>query len=106
MALIYCLMCFSLFVGFPCWSLFCYALLCVLTSFAIILKWKKKLAALLLLSYRCIVTVKCSVVLPYGAVVGLQCVIVVFHDHTHLLFKTNNIPTKQLNIKFNWSKCK
>ena len=35
--LIYCLMCFPLFVGF-CVCLFCYVLLCVLSSFAIILK--------------------------------------------------------------------
>ena len=38
-------------------SLFCYALLCVLSSFAIILKRKRELVALLLLSYRCLVTV-------------------------------------------------
>ena len=29
---------------------------------------------------------KCSVALPQGVWVGLQCVIVVFPDHTHLLF--------------------
>ena len=45
----------------------------------IILKRKRKLVALLLLSYRCIVTI--SVLW-----VGLQCVIVVFPDQTHLLF--------------------
>ena len=30
---------------------------------------------------------KCSVALPHGAVgcIGLQCVIVVFSDHTHLV---------------------
>ena len=38
-------------------SLFCYALLCVDSSFAIILKRKRTLVALLLLSYRCIVTI-------------------------------------------------
>ena len=38
-------------------SLFCYALLCVLSSFAIILKRKRKLVALLLLSYRRVVNV-------------------------------------------------
>ena len=47
-----------------------YALLCVHSSFAIILKRKRKLVALLLLSYRC--TVYCyykySVALPHGAV--------------------------------------
>ena len=29
----------------------------------------------------------CSVALPRGAMVGLQCVIVVFPDHTHFLGK-------------------
>ena len=28
----------------------------------------------------------CSVALPYGAVGCLQCVIMVFPDHTHLIF--------------------
>ena len=55
--LIYCLMYFPLFVGVLCLSLFCYELLCVHSSFAIILKRKKKLAALILLSYRCIFTI-------------------------------------------------
>ena len=41
-----------------------YALLCVLTSFAIFLKRKKELVALILLSYECLVTVA----LPDGAV--------------------------------------
>ena len=55
--LIYCLMYFPLFVGVLCLSLFCYALLLVPSRFAIILKRKRKQAALLLLSYRCIVTI-------------------------------------------------
>ena len=54
--LIYCLMHFQLSVGVLCSSLFCYALLCVHSSFAIILKRKRKQVALLLLSYRCLVT--------------------------------------------------
>ena len=44
-------------------SLFCYALLCVYFRFAIILKRKRKLVALLLLSYRC-----WSVALPHFAI--------------------------------------
>ena len=48
---------FPLFVGALCLSLFCYILLCVHFSFAIILKRKRKLVALLLLSCRCIVTI-------------------------------------------------
>ena len=46
---------FPLFVRDLC--SFCYALLCVHSSFAIILKRKRELVALLLLPYRCIVTV-------------------------------------------------
>ena len=68
---------FQLFVGVQCLSLFCYALLCVLSGFAIILKRKRELVALLLLSYRCIVTIN-----------GLQYVILVFPDHFHLLLDT------------------
>ena len=42
---------------------------CVLSSFAIILKRKRELFALLLLSYGCLVTVhKVSVTLPCGAI--------------------------------------
>ena len=69
-----------------CLSLFCYALLCVHSSFAIILKRKKKLVALLLLSYRCIVTINALWLFLTVPWVGLQCVIVVFPDHTRLLF--------------------
>ena len=52
-----------LFNGFPIvcggsvLSLVCYAILCVHSGFAIILKRKRKLVALLLLSYRCLFTV-------------------------------------------------
>ena len=77
---------FPLFVGVLCLYLFGYALLCVHYSFAIILKRKRKLVALLLLSYRCSVTI--NVLWLYLTVpwVGLQCTIVVFPDHTHLRF--------------------
>ena len=75
----------SLFVGLLCLFVFCYALLCVDSSFAIILKRKRKLVALLLLTFRCIVSL--NVVWLFLAVpcVGLQCVIVVFLNHTYLL---------------------
>ena len=66
-------------------SLFCYALLCVHSSFAIILKRKRKLVALLLLSYRCFVTINVLglfLTVPWD---GLQFVIEVFHDHAHCL---------------------
>ena len=47
---------------------------------------KRKLVALLVLSYRCILTV--NVLWLFLTVLwdGLQSVIVVFPDHTHLLF--------------------
>ena len=61
-------------------------LLCVNSSFAIILKRKRKLVALLLLSYRCIVTINVMWLFLTVPWVGLQCVILVFPDHTHLLF--------------------
>ena len=67
-------------------SLFCNALLCVHSSCASILKRKRKLGALLLMSYRCIVTINVLWLFLMVPWVGLQCVIVVFPDHTHLLF--------------------
>ena len=51
----------------------CHALLCVHSSFAIILK--RKLVALLLLSYRCIVTINVLRLFLTVPWVGLQCVI-------------------------------
>ena len=76
---------FPLFVGVLCLSLFCYALLCVHSSLAIILMRKIKLVALLLLSYICIVTINVLWFFLTVALVGRQCVIMVFPDHTHLL---------------------
>ena len=74
---------FPLFGGVQCLSLFCYALLCVHSSFAIILKRKRRLVALLLLSYRCIVTINILWFFLTVPWVGLKYVIVVFPDHTH-----------------------
>ena len=51
------MVCFPLVVGVLCVSLFCYALLCIISSFEIILKRKRDLVALFLLSYGCLVTV-------------------------------------------------
>ena len=67
-------------------SLFCYALLCVQSSFAIILKRKRNQVALLSLSYRCVIAINAVLLFLTVPWVGLQCVIVVFPDHTHLLF--------------------
>ena len=54
--------------------------------FEIILKRKRELVALLLLSYICLVTVNVLwfyLTVPWA---GLQCVIVVYPDHTHFYF--------------------
>ena len=75
-------------LGFCVCSLFCCAMLCVLSSFAIILMGKKEreLVAKFRMSSLCLVTV--FVLRLFLAVlwVGLQRVIVVFPDYTHLPF--------------------
>ena len=73
-------------MGFCVCSMFCCALLFVLSSFAIILMGKRELAALLCVSSWCIVVVIVLVLFIMVMWVGLLCVIVVFPDHTHLLF--------------------
>ena len=90
--LIWCLMYFPLFVGVLCLPLFCNALLCVHSSLAILLKRKRKLNAWLLSCYSCIVTIKVQWLFLTVPRVGLQCVIVVFPDHTHLLFDLTYTP--------------
>ena len=65
-------------------SMFCCMLLYVRSSIAIILMGKRELVALLNLSSWCLVMVELLfLVVPRGC---LQFVIVVFPDHTHLLF--------------------
>ena len=93
--LIYCLMYFPLFVRVLCLSLFCYVLLCFHSSFAIILKRKRKLVVLLLLSYRCIDTINVLWLFLMVPWVRLQCVILVFPDHTHLPFKKDPIKVER-----------
>ena len=88
---------FPLFVGVLCLYLFCYALLCVHSGFAIILK-KRKLVALLLLSDRCIVTINVLWLFLTMPWVGLQCVIVVFPDHTHLLLDTSKFSRSVITV--------
>ena len=56
-------------------------------SFANILKRKRNLVALLLLSYRCIVTINVLWLFLTVPWVGMQCMIMVFPGHTHLLFE-------------------
>ena len=65
--LIYCLMYFPLFVGGLCLYLFCYALLCVHSNFAIILRGRESwLPRYYFLQMNCYY--KCSVALPHVAV--------------------------------------
>ena len=71
-------------VGFCNFSMFCCALLCAHSSFAIISMGKRELVALLCLSSWCLVIVAwLFLTMP---LVYLQFWIVVFPDHTHLLF--------------------
>ena len=64
--------------------MFCCTLLYVHSSIAIILMGKRELIALINLSSWCLVMVECLfLAVPQGC---LQLVIVVFPDHTHLLF--------------------
>ena len=55
--LIYCYMYLPLFAGFLCWSLFWYALLYFLSSFANKLDEKRELVALLVLSFEYLISV-------------------------------------------------
>ena len=64
--------------------MFCCTLLYVHSSIAIILMGKRELVALLILSSCCLAMVeRLFLAMPRGC---LQFVIVVFPDHTHLLF--------------------
>ena len=75
-------------MGFCVWTLFCYSVLCVLSSFAISLMGEESaLIALIvfLVSCDCYSVAWLFLTVPW---VGMQCVIVVFPDHTHLLFQT------------------
>ena len=68
--------------GFCNCSMFCCALLCVYSSFAIISMGKTELVALLCLtSWYLVIVVWLFLMMPR---VCLQFVIVVFPDHTHL----------------------
>ena len=65
-------------------SMFCCTMLCVRSSIAIILMGKRELVALLNLSSWCLVMVEqLFLAVPQDC---LRFVIVVFPDHTHLLF--------------------
>ena len=64
-------------------SKFCCTLLYVHSSIAIILMGKRELIALLLFSWCLVMVEQLFLAVPQGC---LQFVIVVFPDHTHLLF--------------------
>ena len=71
-------------------SMFCCTLLCVHSSIAFILTGKRELIAFLNLSSWCLVMVeRLFLAVPRGC---LQFVIVLFPDHTHLLFLVSFVP--------------
>ena len=72
-------------------SMFCCTLLYVHSSIAIILMGKRELIVLLNLSSWCLVMVeRLFLAVPQGC---LQFVIVVFPDHTHLLFLRTHVES-------------
>ena len=78
-------------------SMFCCMLLYVYSSIAIILMGKRELIALLNLSSWCLVMVeRLFLAVPRGC---LQFVIVVFPDHTLLLFQKEEISSSQVLLK-------
>ena len=76
---------FPLFVWVLCLSLVCLALFSIHSSFAIILKRKRKLVALHVLSYRSLDTVNVLWLFLAVSWVGLQYVIVAFLDQTRFV---------------------
>ena len=77
-----------LFVGVLCYSLFWNALLYVLSSFTIILTRKRELVnCFAFIVFGCRVTVNIMWLFLTVPWVGLQFVVVVFPDHTRLLFR-------------------
>ena len=81
-------------MGICNWSMFYRTLLYVHSSIAIILMGKRELVALLNLSSWCLVMVEWLILaVPWNC---LRFVIVVFPDHTHLLFFT--YITRELNV--------
>ena len=88
-------------MGVLCLPLFWHALLCVLSNFTIILKRKRELAALLLLSNGCLVTVYVLLLFLTAPKVDIQSVTDVDPDHTHFLYLVadfKNTPSYTLYI--------
>ena len=70
-------------VGFCVCSIFCCALFCLISCFAIIMMGKIVLVALSSWWLVIVIVLWLFLTVPW---IGLQCVIVVFYDHTLLLF--------------------
>ena len=71
----------------PCWSvcfLFCFAVLCILSGLAVVLVVRRVLITVLYLFSWCLVITIVLLILIVPCV-GLQCVIMVYPDHTHFL---------------------
>ena len=82
-------------------SMFCCTLLYVHSRIAIILMGKRELVALLNLSSWCLMMVEgLFLAVPRGC---LQFVIVVFPDHTHLLFLKFTTQKRQLPLHLKWN---
>ena len=80
-------------------SMFCCSLLYVHSSIAIVLIGKRELVALLSLSSWCLVMIKrLFLAMPQGC---LRFVIVVFPDHTHLLFFIMLTPMANFPVQTN-----
>ena len=83
-------------------SMFCCTLLYVHSSIAIILMGKRELIALLNLSSWCLVMVeRLFLAVPRGC---LQFVIVVFPDHTHLLYLPSSLLWCPIMRVFGWAR--
>ena len=81
----------TLIVGVRVWSLFCYAVRIVLSSFTIISLRKRELVGLLKLSSCCHVVISILPLFPVVPWVGQQCVIVEFPGHAHLQFERKRL---------------
>ena len=75
-----------LLLGFCVCSMFCCAVICVLSSFAIILMGLERADCFTLFVFLVYCDCKCSVAFLEVPWVALRCVIMVFPDLTHILF--------------------
>ena len=99
-----CLFIVTPIVGVCNCSMFCCMLLYVHSSIAIILMGKRELIALLLSSWCFVMVERLFLGMPQGC---LQFVIVVFPDHTHLLFLNQQLTILYIacsckNLNYDW----